>query len=548
MSFVSPSNPLPPNPESGPEGENPPTTTPAHPPHMAGVPNPKLPSSWSAPSSANSVFPKDADEKLLGEVNFVPWSKLFLGAVEYAGCQDVLSGRIPCPEPTTDEYVVWNTMNSFLNVMLCRCIHPSMIPSIAKMTSSCEAYNFISRTHGPQGSGLLMAFFVRLRRGLPLKHNLASLKEHLNNFESALMSIRLAGQTVDEGFASAILVTTLPNEEGSPGSWHQWISNFNITSNTSVASTSAKIIGAYRSAHPEEDSDHGQSSSSTVDVESAAVLMEHAFAAQGKFYCTNCHTKGHSRDYCRQPGGGKHTPGGGGNGKKKGKKGKEKAHLVDSRGGGDTEQSSSTNFVSLSGANVIDFSIYPASDLPASSNPLQPISESVYPAGTTADRPPIIIDSGTTSHIHSVRSDFTFYHPAISQKVTGFGSGTMKIAGRGIAVFLARRRNKWPVRLSLKDTAFVPDSSPTLISVSRLDEAKCYTVFGNGKCVSFNKDDAGAFIEQLINNEDMVLTGTKDDSRLYHLDSATPTSAFAATSSPDSADKPPLYSKLVQLH
>ncbi|KAJ3736177.1 hypothetical protein DFJ43DRAFT_1150496 [Lentinula guzmanii] len=177
MSYISPSNPLPPV-ESGSEteGENSSAITapPAHPsfprpPHTAGVPNPRLPSSWSAPSGANSAFPKDADEKLKGELNFVPWSKLFLGAVEYIGCKDILSGRIPCPEPTTDEYIVWNTMNSFLNVMLCRCIHPSMIPSISKMTSACEAYNFIARTHGPQGSGLLMAFFVRLRRGLPLK-------------------------------------------------------------------------------------------------------------------------------------------------------------------------------------------------------------------------------------------------------------------------------------------------------------------------------------------------------------------------------------------
>ncbi|KAJ3792252.1 hypothetical protein GGU11DRAFT_862273 [Lentinula aff. detonsa] len=339
MSFILPSNPLPPI-ESGSEteGENSLATTapPAHtsfpcPPHTAGVLNPRLPSSWSAPSGTNSAFPKDADEKLKGELSFVPWSKLFLGAVEYIGCKDILS---------------------------------------------------------------------------------ASLKEHLNNFESALMSIRLAGHTVDEGFASAILVTTLPNEEGSPGSWHQWISNFKITSRTTIASTSAKIMGAYHSAHPEEGGHHGSSSSPNVDVESVAILMEHAFAASGKFYCMNCHTKGHSRDYCRQPGSGKHIPGGVGNGKKKGKKGKEKAHLVDSGGGRDTEQPSSTNFVSLSGTNVIDFSAYPASDLPASSNPLQPISKSVYPAGTTADRPPIIIDS------------------AISQKVTGFGSGMMKIAGR----------------------------------------------------------------------------------------------------------------------
>ncbi|KAJ3749337.1 hypothetical protein DFH05DRAFT_1476324 [Lentinula detonsa] len=242
--------------------------------------------------------------------------------------------------------MVWSTMNSFLNVMLCRSIDPSMIPSISKISSAADAYNFIARTHGPRGSGLLMTFFIRLCRGLPLRHNLASLKAHLNNFESVLMSIKLAGHVVDEGFASAILVTTLPNEEGSPGSWHQWISSFKITSRTTIVATSASILGTYRSAHPEEGGEPGSGSSSTVDVESAA------------FYCTNCHTKGHSKDFCRQSGGGMYSQGGAGKGsrnKGKGKKGKEKAHLVDSRGGGDTEQSASTNFVSLSGTNIMTF-------------------------------------------------------------------------------------------------------------------------------------------------------------------------------------------------
>ncbi|KAE9388886.1 hypothetical protein BT96DRAFT_980888 [Gymnopus androsaceus JB14] len=126
-----------------------------------------------------------------------------------------------------------------------------------------------------------------------------------------------SGYTVDEGFASAILVTTLPNNPNTPGSWHTWISNFSLTSATTIASTVAQILGSYRSAHSDKSGDSG-----TSNVDSAITTVEGALLAKGKYFCQNCLTQGHTIDYCRQPGGGKHNPNSnqGGKGKNKGKK------------------------------------------------------------------------------------------------------------------------------------------------------------------------------------------------------------------------------------
>jgi hypothetical protein len=87
----------------------------------------------------------------------------------------------------------------------------------------------------------------------------------------------------------------------------------------------------------------------------------------------------------------------------------------------------------------------------------------------------------------------------------------------------------------------VPNSSPTLISVSRLDEADCYTLFGGGRCVTFENRDNGKLLQNMLSQQKVFLTGTMGSDRLYHLD--TPhykEHSYSTTLSPKS--------KLEQLH
>ena len=161
---------------------------------------------------------------------------------------------------------------------------------------------------------------------------------------------------------------------------------------------------------------------------------------------------------------------------------------------------------------------------------------------TATTSPTIIIDSGTTSHIHSNRADFTSLKSSSSGSINGFGDGSRTIEGRGEAQLFAQLPTGGCSNLKLQSTCFVPDSTPTLISVPRLDDADCYTLFGNGRCVTFENQDNGKLFHEALAKKKVILTGTKGPDRLYHLDTPrrSTESSYSITRSP--------MSKLEQLH
>src|SRR5208283_3034530 len=102
------------------------------------------------------------------------------------------------------------------------------------------------------------------------------------------------------------------------------------------------------------------------------------------------------------------------------------------------------------------------------------------------------------------------------------------IHGRGEAIIYAKPSKNSTTRIRLQDTCHVPHSTPSIISVARLDEADCYTVFGAGRCITFKKADKGNFIQQLMKTETTLLTGTMTN-HLYRLDDTSPPECSYAT-------------------
>lgn len=73
--------------------------------------------------------------------------------------------------------------------------------------------------------------------------------------------------------------------------------------------------------------------------------------------------------------------------------------------------------------------------------------------------------------------------------------------------------------VTLHDTYHTPIAVMSIISISRLD--KCddiYSLFGNGKNVTFRLDDKGTLMDKTLETWDVVLTGTKHTDRVYYLD------------------------------
>jgi hypothetical protein len=64
----------------------------------------------------------------------------------------------------------------------------------------------------------------------------------------------------------------------------------------------------------------------------------------------------------------------------------------------------------------------------------------------------------------------------------------------------------------------MPNSTPTLISVPRLDNADYYMLFRNGRCVTFENQDDGKLLQESMSKGKVIFTGTKGPDQLYHLD------------------------------
>ena len=218
--------------------------------------------------------------------------------------------------------------------------------------------------------------------------------------------------------------------------------------------------------------------------------------------------EGHSTTECRGVGKGKQR------GPKKfhRKQGKEKAHNTIDGGGGDSgsddKGSHLIKFEKCLTTSVVNFSQYTQCDGNSLKSPNNPKVQA-YSARTAAISPTIIIDSGTTSHIHSNCADFTSLKSSSSGSINGFGDGSRTIEGHREAQLFAQLPTSGCSNLKLQSACFVPDSTPTLISIPRLDDADCYTLFGNGRCVTFENQDNGKFFHETLAKTKVILTGTK---------------------------------------
>jgi hypothetical protein len=215
----------------------------------------------------------------------------------------------------------------------------------------------------------------------------------------------------------------------------------------------------------------------------------------------------HPTNNCWAPGGLKHDPNRWcGNTKRRGK---ERAHKVDDDYDEDDDSGTTSMTVRIDRSFVTKQS---DSDLLYASPTESPTSSTTSQAYIAKGPPPIIIDSGTTSHIHNEQSDFTFVNEDNTNNITGFGDGSVSSSGRGTAVIWTKSpEHKGSVnRIALRKAMFVPLSNVSLLLVSRFDKAGCRVEFANGQCyISDAKTD------------EIILTGTMRKN-LYYLDNVTP--------------------------
>ena len=481
---------------------------------------------WEPPSHAASFFPKTEGDRLGGEDDYLHWSIRIKSAFKVCGLWEIVEGKEKCPATDATNIANWNRKNQTAVNLLLQCVKQDLVIKVAEKENASEIWDTFKSEFGQTGTGSVILWFRRLATQLPSGGDISA---HITGFQEAIRYLQNAGFTMPEYISASFLLSTLPADPKDPESWHHYVAGVKIDDKTTLTSTINGILEEKRRLKTHEIAE-------TQKQDSTYAAMEKSARSRGKQWCSNCKREGHATDNCWSKGGAKYgqrpsKP------KKKGKKdkrkAKEKANHADDEGSSNSDEDSHHVRLEKSlSTREVNFSDYisgePKSD--------QPLNDSLVTKDSRAEislSASHIIDSGTSSHIHSDRSDFSSMNPS-NGKIMGFGNGSRKIEGRGSASLDAKLPKGGTAKVKLQDTCFVPNTNPTLISVGRLDDAKCYTLFGHGKCLSFEKDDDGRLMRELSTREKVIFTGTKKSDRLYHLDTPAHKESAHSTTEPTS--------------
>ncbi|ESK80911.1 retrovirus-related pol polyprotein [Moniliophthora roreri MCA 2997] len=389
---------------------------------------------------------------LVNHDNYVYWSSLMEKSLHLTDMYDVVVDSIPkLSDPKSTEYANWVKKDNHAQVYLMQCIDESLIMQVGSLSSFHEIWLVLKQVGEQKGSGMLMYWMQHLEC-------LSTLKELDFDVPSYLKA--------------ALLLTTLPADPKDSQFWYSFIHTQSVNKKTKLSD----IISSMCEATHADATIAPQSGSA---VKSALATLERD--ARGRFYCT-------------EPGGGR---AGKKNKKKKRKGSKKKVYAAENGGEGGVSNIVLTDLdLALNNASFhYDTSIVNSPSIHSHST----ASDEVYLASTSSGSKSFIIDSSSSTHLHSSHSDFATYS-ATPSVITGVGQGKLPI-------------------VKLKHTAFAPDASASLISVAWMDEDSCYTIFGNGKSLCFQLDDDGELLCCLSASENVVFTGMKNHQHLYTLDS-----------------------------
>ena len=487
-------------------------------------------------SSSAHLFPHNNTDHLKNKSGYYPWSIRMKNGFESCKMWEVVSGSETLPAKGifagTDTPAIWQKKDHLAKALITQCIKSELIIKVAHSKTSNKAWDLLAAEFGQTGSGSLMLWFHHLTKQFPLSGNIPT---HIISFQEAVCYLANAEFEIPNYITAAILLSTLPSDPNKPSNWNNFISGIKIDK---VMMTLSSVISAIL------EEKHWVTEDKHTDLhkkETALTMLESDAHAHGRLFCQNCWQKDHETHNCYSPGGAKEGQGLKHKKKKtRGRKGKEKAHNTKDSGDGGSNHDKSLNHVIVEHClmmNFSDFSNYIQSDKLSTTSikyHSHLTEDLAYSACRTSSSWSIIIDSSTSTHIHSAHNDFITLN-TYSSSICGFGDGTSKVSDHGTAHIHIKLPLGSQSQLKLTNTCYVSHSSPTLISVSCLDQNNCYTLFGNGRCVTFDNRDSGRLMQTALSKPSITLSGTLGSDQLYHLDTLKSTSckhAFLATCTP----------------
>uniref|UniRef100_A0A0W0G3V4 Uncharacterized protein n=1 Tax=Moniliophthora roreri TaxID=221103 RepID=A0A0W0G3V4_MONRR len=327
---------------------------------------------------------------LVNHNNYVYWSSLVEKSLHLTDVYDIVVDGIPkLSDPKSTEYVNW-----------------------VKKDNHAQVY--------------LMQYLAGIEAGWGAE-GFSNVEEHLKSFQKCLSTLKKLDFDVSSYLEATLLLATLPANLKDSQSWYSFIC-------TQLVNKETKLSDIISSMCEATHADAAIASQSGSAVESALATLERDAREKGRFWCTNCRKGGHTKFYYTEPGGGR---AGKKNKKKKGKgsKGKKKAHTAEDSGGGEVSNVVLANLdLALNNASFHYDMSFVNSPL---THPHSTASDEAYLASTSSGSKSFIIDSSSSTHLHSSRFNFTTYS-ATPGVITGVGQSKLPIVGQGEALICLR--------------------------------------------------------------------------------------------------------------
>jgi hypothetical protein len=248
---------------------------------------------------------------------------------------------------------------------------------------------------------------------------------HISRLRQLQEELHIMGNLVSDEDFVMILLTSLPE------SWDNYTTSLFGSSSNKPSVKSHELIAILLEEDRRRKTRNGESSGTALHAKTKG-----KFKADGPNRdkeCYNCHKKGHVSADCWSKGGGKEGQG------PKGRKGSKKGNRAN--------QAEEVN------TNLNDCA-YTASPHDHSRD----ISKYDW-----------LLDSGTTSHICTIRDAFTEFYSTPGATLKGVGPGEANVEGRGI-VNLRFEFDGKVFNHQLRNTLYVPSAPNCLMSLSRFDD------------------------------------------------------------------------------
>ena len=394
--------------------------------------------------------------ELLKAHNWMPWKRRMLAVIMDLGLEQYVAedakrpGSAKAGEPTDAEIkaqTAWDKGDAKTRCRIELAISDAEMVHIMGARTAREMWEQLCTVKESKGRLGLLATRRALFRATAEEG--CDMAEHIAKLRQLQEELHIMGSVVSDEDFVMILLTSLPE------SWENYASSFLGSSGNKPTVKSQELVGVLLEEARRRKERSGETAGTSLQARGnfnrGSPGRESRKKDNSNMECYNCHKKGHISKDCWAKGGGREGQG------PKGRKGPHRS--------GRTNQAREDN----NSINDVSYNAHPTTN-------------------SVSTKYDWLLDSGTTSHICTVREAFIDYQPLVNSKVRGIGSQPATAIGRG-TILVNFDVNGKIITHRLQNVLHIPEAENCLLSLGRFDDGGGHVVFQKGKCTLHDRNN-----------------------------------------------------------